>query len=234
MSTFYFPNEQHERVSEIEKSMEGLIVQKNYPCVAAIQSFYKKDYRVGLYKNFGQGTHSYELGRDLLRFRDQQKSTQSPFLSFWAVFDNSDDLSEAEFERGLWRELSYMTSYPEFIGSWDPHFSSNPEDKNFCFSLDGTAYYVVGLHPHASRLGRRFPQPTLIFNIYDQFRDLADKGQFFNMVKTNRQREKLYQGNLNPMVEAYGETWESIQFSGQNNSSDWKCPFQFGLKSENF
>ena len=50
------------------------------------------------------------------------------------------------------------------------------------------------------------------------------------MVKTIRKRELEFQGSVNPMVEKHSETWEAIQFSGNNNSDNWKCPFQHGLK----
>lgn len=219
--------------TEIETSISSLLQQKNYPCIAAVQSFLKKDYIVGNYKNFGDGTHSYELGLALLDFKKKQQSSKSPFMSFWAVFEDEREMDEAEFETRLWRELSFLTSHEEFTASWDPHFSKNPEDKNFCFSLDGSAYYVLGLHPHSSRLARRFPYPALIFNLYDQFRALMnDNNDFAKMVNINRRREELFQGNLNPMVEKYGETWESIQFSGRENPPEWKCPFQFALQRE--
>lgn len=218
--------------TEIENSISLLLQQKHYPCVAAIQSFLKKDYKVGVYEDFGAGIHSYQLGKSLLQFRDQQQQTQSPFMSFWAVYKDRNGLSEELFEENLWKELSFLTSFPEFAGSWDPQFSQNPQDKNFCFSLDGSAFFVVGLHPQSPRLARRFPFPALVFNLYDQFRTLMTTNEFANMVATNRRREKLYQGDLNPMVEKYGEDWEAIQFSGRNNPPEWQCPFQFGLQRE--
>jgi hypothetical protein len=232
MSTFHYPHQTNSRVSSIEKSIHGLLSQKLYPCTAAVQSYFKDEYRVGIYKQFGHGRYSYELARDLLKFREEYKISNSPYLSFWAVFEDSEDLSEAEFETCLWNELSYTTSHPEFNSSWDPNFSSDPEDKNFCFSLDGTAFFVVGLHPHSSRISRRFPHPTLIFNVYDQFRDLAAEGKYVPMVETNRKRDLRFQGSVNPMVEAYGDTWEPIQFSGKKNEDGWKCPFRHGLKPE--
>lgn len=218
--------------TDIENSISHLLEQKHYPCVAAIQSFLKKDYSIGVYKNFGTGTSSYQLGKALLDFRDQQRRAKSPFLSFWAVFKDTTDLSEEAFEQNLWRELSFLTSHQEFTASWDPHFSQDPKDKNFCFSLDGSAFFVLGLHPRSPRHARRFPYPALVFNLYDQFRALMNSDEFAKMVATNRRREKLFQGDLNPMVEKYSEDWESIQFSGRNNPPDWQCPFQFGLQRE--
>ncbi|WP_374029283.1 guanitoxin biosynthesis heme-dependent pre-guanitoxin N-hydroxylase GntA [Bdellovibrio bacteriovorus] len=204
--------------------------RKNYPCVAAIHSINKNEYDVGHFGELGVGSESLRLARELLKFRDEQENTGEQYLSYIAVFEGPDNLSEEEFEKRLWLELSYLTSHEELSSEWDPAFSSDPRDKDFCFSLGGSAFFVVGMHPKSSRKSRQFPYPMLVFNIYQQFRDLRAAGKFEPMVKTIRERDKLFQGDVNPMVEKYDNTWESIQFSGKNNPPDWQCPFQHGLK----
>jgi FPC/CPF motif-containing protein YcgG len=214
----------------IESSLEKLIQQKNYPCIAAVQSLLKKEYRMEVYQDFGEGVASIRLARDLLAFREEYETSNLPYLSFFAVFDDMREFSEEDFEKRLWQELSYLTSVEGLSQKWDPEFSENPEDKNFCFSLDGTAFFVVGMHPNSSRKGRQFPHPTLVFNVYKQFRELQRTGKYEAMVQLNRKRDQAFQGDANPMAVAHGDTWESIQFSGRNNSEEWKCPFHRGLK----
>ena len=210
------------------------IKQLNYPCVGARIALKKDEYRVGIYSDLGLGKCISDLGRDLLVFKQEHQISKSPMLSFIAVFENSVFHSEEEFETALWKELSLLASAPEFEAPWDPHFSSNPEDKNFCFSFDGSAFFIVGLHPLSSRVSRQFYVPTLAFNLYEQFEQLDEETEFYPMVRKNRQRDVLYQGSVNPMVEQHAEKWEAIHFSGKNNPPEWKCPvhrFLNGLRS---
>ncbi len=135
-------------------------------------------------------------------------------------------MEEVEFERRLWAELSSVVATQKDHSPWDPSFSSDPNDKKFCFSFAGSAFFVVGLHPLSSRKARQFPYPTLVFNLYDQFKALMMEGNYERMTNVNRKRELQYQGGLNPMVVTYGNEWESIQFSGANNPPHWKCPYK--------
>ncbi len=215
-----------EKRQRIFQAMENLVLQKNYPCVAAIQSLQKEEFGFGVYRDFGSGHSSLKLGRDLLAFKTEQEKSKSPFLSFWALYPEEQKvLDEENFEQGLWQELSSLSSQAEFESPWDPKFSPNPEDSDFCFSFAGQAFFVVGLHPQSSRLSRRFPYPALIFNLYEQFVDLMKVGKYEPMVEINRKRDLKFQGSINPMVEKYAESWEAIQFSGRKNSEKWKCPF---------
>src|SRR6476620_7390004 len=71
---------------------------------------------------------------------------------------------------------------------------------HFAFSLAGTAYFVVGLHPAASRIARRTPLPTLVFNLHEQFEELRQSERFERMRDTIRRRDQALQGSVNPMV----------------------------------
>jgi uncharacterized protein len=215
------------------QNIRNLVMQPNYPCVSAVSSFLKKDYMTESYPAFGSGQGAAKLYADLIRFKNEQRRTKAPFYSFWAVYDNSEVTSEEDFEQKLWSELSAVHAYEvnkcaeeNTEMTWDPKFSSNPNDKNFCFCVDGHAYFLVGMHPLSSRKARQFPYPVLIFNLYAQFDELFQKKTFEPMVKINRLKEIKFQGDINPMVEKHGQEWESIQFSGKNNSDQWKCPFQ--------
>ena len=213
-----------------EDQIQNLVRQKNYPCVAAIAAMATKDYQLETYSGFGTGISNARIAKDLLGFRDEYQRTKSAYLSFFAIFEDMAELSEEEFEAAMWKELSCMTSVEGISQKWDPQFSSDPADKNFCFSLDGTAFFVVGLHPKSSRKSRQFPVPTLVFNVYDQFRELQKHGRYEPMVQVNRKRDIAFQGSANPMAEIHGDDWESIQFSGKANGAEWKCPFHHGMK----
>lgn len=216
------------KLSAVDSHIKSLVYQKDYPCVGALRAVKKGEYRIGIYEEFGKGTSSKALKNDLLNFLAEQKKTNSPYLSFWASFPEDFVHSEEDFENRLWQELSSLSSLD--IKSWDPNFSSNPDDKNFCFSLDGSAFFVVGLHSKSSRRSRTFPYPSMIFNLYDQFEIITRMNQYESMVQTNRKKGLRFEGDVNPMVEKYGDRWEAIQFSGRQNDDTWKCPFHRFMK----
>jgi len=217
--------------SQVEKDLQNLLDIKTYPCIAAVQAWKRKELLFDLYSGFGTGVSARALASQLVDFKKQQ-TPRNFFLTYMAVFPEDVSQDEEEFEAGLWRELSAMWEHRDIAGEWDPRFSANPDDKNFCFSLDGSAFFVVGLHPRSSRQARRLPYNALVFNLYDQFIELRRKGLFDSMAKTIRERDIQLQGSVNPMVETYTNTWESIQYSGRNNSPDWRCPFHKEKRDE--
>jgi uncharacterized protein len=214
--------------------IRSLILQENYPCVAAIQSVIRNDYLIAIYKQFGNGAQWKQLRADLLHYVGLQRETQSRYLSFWAVFTSATKIpdNEVDFEKHLWRELSLLSSEEERSADWDRNDSSNPNDGSFCLSLNGSKLFVVGLHPQSSRKARRFPYPAMVFNTLSQFEQFEDDGTYQAMVNIIRHRDLKFQGSINPMVLAHGDVWESIQYSGRENPSSWKCPFQF-IKQQN-
>lgn len=217
---------------DIHDEIKLLLSQKNYPCVAALQSFHRNDYWLKTYSNFGKVYQRNKLRNNLLQYIEEQAKNGSNYFTFWAVFKDMDDLSEDEFEKLLWDELSSLSSVEDLNQDKDNRFSTNPEDKNFCFSIGGKAFFVVGLHPKSSRASRRFPWPTLIFNLFEQFDNLKSLNLYDPMVKLNRQRDIKFQGDVNPMAAKHDDTWETIQFSGKTNPPEWKCPFHFRSKTQ--
>lgn len=211
----------------LQSEIGKLLSQKDYPCVAALQSFHRQDYWVRTYRDFGKKHQRPQLREDLLTYLEEYKKNRSEFFTFWAVFDDLEILNEDEFEKSLWQELSALTSVETQTKDYDPRFSQNPEDKNFCFSIGGKAFFVVGLHPQSSRRSRQFPWPTLIFNVFEQFDQLAQQGKYQPMIQINRQRDLRFQGSANPMALEHNDDWEAIQFSGKKNPPTWKCPFHF-------
>lgn len=213
-------------LEKIENDLRALVNQKNYPCVAAVKAFHDGDFIFDIYSRFGSGESAQRLAQSLLSFKEKQKKPGAEYLTYIAVFPEDQSPDEHAFEQQLFQELSAIWNYPEIAGQWDEKFSENPEDKNFCFSLDGSAFFVVGMHPQSSRLARRLPYNALVFNLYSQFQGLREKGVFDSMVKSIRHRDMQFQGSVNPMVELYDNKWEAIQYSGKMNSADWKCPFR--------
>ncbi|MEO8076362.1 MAG: guanitoxin biosynthesis heme-dependent pre-guanitoxin N-hydroxylase GntA [Acidobacteriota bacterium] len=110
--------------------------------------------------------------------------------------------------------------------AWDQTVSADPDDPRFAFSFDGTALFVIGLHPGSSRLARRFDWPALVFNPHAQFDRLRRDGLYERLRDRIRARDIALQGNLNPNLADFGARTEARQYSGRDTTDAvWQCPF---------
>lgn len=214
----------------LSQSIRSLLGEKFYPCIAAVQGLATNAFIVREFKDFGTGESGPDLRETIVSFLNDWKKTRSTTSTLWAVFPGEPVASEEDFEKKMWAELSALSSEETFERDQAPGWSSNPDDRNFTVCIEGFAFFVVGLHPKSSRKGRRFDHPALIFNVYDQFRDLQAQGLYQPMVDKNRERDIRYSGSVNPMAAQHGDDWETIQFSGRSNEPEWKCPFQRAWK----
>lgn len=220
-----------EFTSEMYRYMRDLIGQRNYPCVAAVQSVAQSDFQIHRSHGFGTGADRQATRDVILSFIESWKKRRSTTFALWVAYPDCGALNEEQFEAAMWEELSALTSTSEADADWARGWSRDPSQRNFTLCIGGHAFFVVGLHPASSRKGRVFPFPVLIFNVFDQFRDLQAAGIYDAMVAKNRERDIKFSGSANPMAVEHGDTWESIQFSGRNNSGEWKCPFHFGMRT---
>ena len=127
--------------------------------------------------------------------------------------------TRATSRRLLWGALQHLHDNDD--AAWADGVAADPDNPHFAFSVAGTAYFVVGLHPTASRVARRAPLPTLVFNLHEQFERMREDGRFQRMRDTIRRRDTDLQGSLNPMVSDHGETSEARQYSGRAVPADW-------------
>lgn len=219
-------------LQDVHQQLKETVLQKDYPCVAALRAIEREDYVVGLYGALGRSRRWRELRQDLLAFLAEQGRSGSPYRTMFAIFPESGPLTEGAFETAMWAELSGLTSEETRSTDWAEGSVSEANDQAFVFSLGGQALFVVGVHPASSRRGRRFPFTGLIFNAFSQFEVFEQRGTYERMVAINRARDIAFDGSVNPMVERHGNQWEAIQFSGQKNPDDWKCPFRFMRDAE--
>lgn len=221
---------EHEVSSEFLSHVDAQMRQRDYPCVAALRSFYRDEYLVGLYTSFGTTVSASDLRKDLVYFLSEVRRTDSEYLTMWAVFRDAEPTSEIEFENKMWSQLSSLTSIERRTEDWGPRATAaemDPTSPSFSFRIEGESMFVVGLHPNSSRRGRAFPFTALVFNAFSQFERIERQGGYERMVATNRARDTRFAGAPNPMCLAYGEKWEAIQFSGRANEPSWTCPFSW-------
>ena len=92
-------------------------------------------------------------------------------------------------------------------------------------SFGGEAFFVVGLHPRASRPARRFEAPAMVFNLHDQFEALRASGRYDRLRETILDRDLAMAGSLNPMLAPHGTESAARQYSGRAVGEGWECPF---------
>lgn len=165
------------------------------------------------------------LRRALMAFADLPDSDS--FTSFACVFRPSGrPMNEIQFEAALWRRLQALRDLDAAAGvKWAEEVSSDPASPQFSMSVGGTAYFVVGLHPGASRAARRFKRPALIFNPHEQFMRMRADGRYEMLQRAVRRSEMRLAGGINPMLTSFGEQSEALQYSGRRVGGDWRCPF---------
>ena len=105
---------------------------------------------------------------------------------------------------------------------WADDVATDPDDPRFSLSLGGHPFFVIGLHPLASRIARRFEAPALVFNSHRQFDRLRADGRYAKMQAATRQRDLALQGSLNPNLADFGAAAETRQYSGRAVEADWR------------
>ena len=202
------------------------IKQKDFPCVGAKSALANDRMKVMLARDLRSGWNDLEIHDALLDWAALDLPPDD-LRSFAVIFAQPRDLTEVEFERAMWERIQSLSDKDEWKGQpYDSSVSHDPEHPDFSLSFGGTAFFVVGLHPHASRPARRFPNPTLVFNLHDQFERLREKGIYERMRERILDRDKELAGDINPMLARHGESSEARQYSGRVVEEDWQCPFR--------
>ncbi|WP_339922922.1 guanitoxin biosynthesis heme-dependent pre-guanitoxin N-hydroxylase GntA [uncultured Cyclobacterium sp.] len=208
---------------EIKQELEEFIIENEHPCIMANAVFKLNNFELNLFDKLASRTTAGKMLNAIKTYLSNYQFNKNTFKSFIAVFPQSEVDSEEEFEKLLWKQLQYIHEIDE--QPWDPNVSSDPENANFSFSIAGHAFYVVGMHPHSSRMARRSAYPTLVFNLHSQFEKLREMNAFRKVRDKIRARDIAFQGYINPVLKDYGDNSEAIQYSGRNTAENWKCPF---------
>jgi FPC/CPF motif-containing protein YcgG len=206
--------------TELCTAFRAMVAHPQYPCLGARSVFRQDRATVEVYDELGNRESATTLLADLRRFASGVDLEQG-LASFVALFRGPRIRGEQEFEQRLWQHLRAVHAADE--QPWTPEVSSEPQDPHFAFSVAGSAYFVVGLHPRASRHARRSAVPTLVFNLHAQFEQLRASGTFPGLRDRIRARDEALQGRVNPMVSDYGQTSEARQYSGREVAAHPSC-----------
>lgn len=196
-----------------------------FPCVGAKSALARHQLSIIVAQDINIDGADPTIYTALIEFVASYTEDPRLFQSFAVIFSDGPVTSESGFEAALWRRLQSLEQRDAWRGHvYDPRVSPNPENPHFALSFGGEAFFVVGLHPRASRTARRFHRPTLVFNLHDQFERLRDEGRYEPLRTKIIARDVALDGDINPMLARHGEVSEARQYSGREVNDDWVCP----------
>lgn len=219
---------QHHTQEGLEALLHTHIVEAGFPCVGAKAALAKGTLEVLGCTRMDSAWDDLRIHDGLLHFAAAYREEPTLFRSFAVVFDGPDDLDETAFEALLWQRAQSLSDKDVWRGqSYDTSVSNDPDSPHFSMSFGGEAFFIVGLHPQASRPARRFARPAMIFNLHDQFEILRAQGRYESMREKILVRDETLAGTRNPMLARHGEISEARQYSGRAVGAEWKCPFSY-------
>lgn len=205
----------------------SFVEARAFPCVGAKSALARDGMRIVVAGSLGCPADDVVIHRALVEFAATSRRDSGPFQSLAVLFDAPDALSEIEFEAALWSRLQALSDLDAaHCLPYDQSVSPNPEDADFSLSFGGEAYFVVGLHPGASRPARRFETPAVVFNPHRQFQTLREAGRYEGLRERIIARDLAFSGSVNPMLSRHGERPEARQYSGRAVDGAWSCPFR--------
>jgi len=210
---------EHDAIRTCEAALQG----GSFSCAGAKAALAGKNIAFTVARDLRFNTHDVQIVEALQGFHAAESGN---YNSMAVLFPHTPALSEAEFETFLWDRLQALHEIDRRSFSWDPTVSQDPASPNFGFSIGCQAFFVVGMHPAASRISRRMPFPVLVFNAHAQFRRLRASGNYERVQKATRARDIALQGIPNPMLADHGIKSEARQYSGRQLPEQWVCPFQ--------
>lgn len=212
------------KTPKIESDFQKFIDQADFPCLGAKSALARDQIHFYTADDIKTATSDAKIVKELQLF-SSHTSAESVFVSFVVLFENSPSMDETDYERYLWKRLQAMHELDAIDYGWDKNVSSDPASAQFSMSIGGKAFYIVGLHPEASRPARRFYRPAMIFNLHSQFELLRDEGRYLRIREKILKRDMEVAGSINPVLATHGEISEARQYSGRNVENGWKCPF---------
>ena len=210
----------------IEAAFHAFIEATTFPCLGAKASRARDQLHLLRARDLTRADDDDAIARQLQSLAEPAEGPS--FISVAVLFPASPTLDEAAFERALWDRLAAIHAIDRRRYGWDRRVSDDPASPRFSMSVGGKAFYVVGLHPVASRPARRFRCPVLVFNLHSQFEQLRADGRYDKLRQAIVRRDVAYAGSPNPMLAVHGRSSEARQYSGRRVGPDWVCPFAPG------
>lgn len=211
---------------DLEQPLRDFLAAPDFPCVGGKSVLARGTLKILSCWSLTSGWDDVHIHRALLDWAKEYRAAPEGLRSLAITFAQPGQLTEAAFEAAMWSRIQSCADKDHWLGQpYDHRVSADPGDSHFSLSFGGEAFFVVGLHPGASRPARRAPFPTLIFNLHDQFERLREEGLYERMRTKILDRDVALAGDINPMLARHGSISEARQYSGRAVGADWRCPF---------
>ena len=215
-------------VPDLEEELDAWISDRAFPCVGAKSALARGTLKVVAARDITSAWNDVQVHDALLHWAWEYRKDPGGLRSLAVVFEGPLDLTESQFEAAIWSRIQSLADKDHWRGQpYDQRVSADPESPHFSLSFGGEAFFVVGLHPNASRPARRFARPTMVFNLHDQFETLRAQGKYEGMREKILTRDEVLAGSRNPMLARHGEVSEARQYSGRVVDEAWACPFRY-------
>lgn len=214
------------RDRDITEKFEEFVRDAAFPCVGAKSALNKGQMHFVIADDICSAWDDLRILPHVSALARHYREQPDLFQTLVVIFRKSPGLTERRFERAVWDRLQSLSDKDEWLGQpVDPRISTDPEDPHFAVSFAGEAFFIVGLHPNASRPARRFDYPVMVFNLHDQFERLRAEGRYDPLRATIMKRDEQLAGTMNPMLAQHGEASAARQYSGRQVEDGWVCPF---------
>lgn len=212
----------------LSADLQAFIQSDRFPCAGARSALRLDQVNLVEGGDFLSDECDAHIHAGLSQFGRELDPDSMPFKTLVCGFRRGSVMDEKTFETALWARLQRLHEIDRLRGvPWARNVSPDPTSPEFGMSINGVAYFVIGLHPGASRAARRFCRPALVFNSHDQFEQLRADGRYQALQKVIRQKERDVNGSINRMIGTHGQRNQAAQYSGRQVGDDWTCPFQF-------
>jgi len=211
----------HASDQQVRDALTELISRDDFVCLGARSALRRNSIVHHHYRALDPTESVLDNHRDLITFLKGFEPSARSFTSFVATFEEPTTTSEIEFEQRVWAYLQSLHDTDAEQYPWNDEYDADPASTNFAFSVGAHPFFVVGLHPGASRPSRRFDHPTLVFNSHIQFNEMGMN--FLKLKSKIRRRERAFHGSVNPSFVKYRD--EARHYSGRFSEPEWRCPF---------
>ena len=205
---------------------KSFLDRKEYPCIAAKAALQKQQVRIFVADHMACPKDDRAILDFMYNFVDEYRSSKDFFHSAAVIFKGPEMPLEEDFESMLFQRLQSLANIGSKEYAYDKRVSSDPNSKDFSFSIKEEAFYIIGLHPNSSREARKFRYPTIVFNPHQQFEILRATERYDKMKKIVRKLDTAYSGSVNPMLQDFGSAPEVFQYSGRKLDRSWECPLK--------
>ncbi|MEU8877301.1 guanitoxin biosynthesis heme-dependent pre-guanitoxin N-hydroxylase GntA [Streptomyces javensis] len=205
--------------------VERFILGDRFACLAGRSAWRKGGITHRHYDRMGSDDSARLMALDLADFVESADWSHRSFTSFIATFEQPRGVDELRFEELLWEQLQLLHEQDARSYRWAEGRSSDPQTREFAYSVAGHPFFVIGLHETHRRWGRRPPFPMLAFNSHEQFDRIKGAKMWDRLAEKIRKQDIQLQGDINPNLLEYEELSEARRYSGRPKPADWQCPF---------